>query len=149
MYYVERAYRTPDFGMWERGSKYNDGTPEIHASSIGNKEINTINIKKCSYLYLLLVGMAKSALEAINGCNLFGEKGASWSVVYVDIDAHNRNRSIFETMLPRESSSKVTKFLTGDESRVDTLFVGCGCISTTNTIVSCICIARRTTGGFV
>lgn len=86
VYYVERAYRTPDYGMWERGSKYNDGTPEIHASSIG---------------------MAKSALEAINGCNLFGDKGASWSVVYVDIDAHNRNRSIFETMLPRESSSKV------------------------------------------
>jgi phosphorylase kinase alpha/beta subunit len=85
VYYVERAYRTPDYGIWERGSKYNDGTPEIHASSIG---------------------MAKSALEAINGCNLFGEKGASWSVVYVDIDAHNRNRSIFETMLPRESSSK-------------------------------------------
>ncbi|XP_063702613.1 probable phosphorylase b kinase regulatory subunit beta isoform X1 [Culicoides brevitarsis] len=85
VYYVERAYRTPDYGMWERGTKYNDGTPEIHASSIG---------------------MAKSALEAINGCNLFGEKGASWSVVYVDIDAHNRNRSIFETMLPRESSSK-------------------------------------------
>lgn len=51
VYYVERAYRTPDYGMWERGSKYNDGTPEIHASSIG---------------------MAKSALEAINGCNLFG-----------------------------------------------------------------------------
>lgn len=55
---------------------------------------------------VILIGMAKSALEAINGCNLFGEKGASWSVVYVDIDAHNRNRSIFETMLPRESSSK-------------------------------------------
>ncbi|CAG9825330.1 unnamed protein product [Phaedon cochleariae] len=85
VYYVERAYRTPDFGMWERGSKYNDGTPEIHASSIG---------------------LAKAALEAINGCNLFGEKGASWSVVYVDIDAHNRNRSIFETLLPRESCSK-------------------------------------------
>lgn len=31
VYYVERAYRTPDFGMWERGSKYNDGVPEIHA----------------------------------------------------------------------------------------------------------------------
>ncbi|XP_073941999.1 probable phosphorylase b kinase regulatory subunit beta [Choristoneura fumiferana] len=85
VYYVERAYRTPDYGMWERGSKYNDGKPEIHASSIG---------------------MAKAALEAINGCNLFGDKGASWSVIYVDIDAHNRNRSIFETMLPRESSSK-------------------------------------------
>lgn len=57
--------------------------------------------------FIYFIGMAKSALEAINGCNLFGEKGASWSVVYVDIDAHNRNRSIFETMLPRESSSKV------------------------------------------
>jgi len=31
VYYVERAYRTPDYGMWERGSKYNDGSPEIHA----------------------------------------------------------------------------------------------------------------------
>ncbi|XP_077542615.1 putative phosphorylase b kinase regulatory subunit beta isoform X3 [Haemaphysalis longicornis] len=87
VYYVERAYRTPDFGIWERGSKYNNGTPEIHSSSIG---------------------MAKSALEAINGCNLFGDKGASWSVIYVDVDAHNRNRSIFETLLPRESSSKNT-----------------------------------------
>jgi hypothetical protein len=57
--------------------------------------------------YYSSIGMAKSALEAINGCNLFGEKGASWSVIYVDIDAHNRNRSIFETLLPRESSSKV------------------------------------------
>lgn len=31
VYYVERAYRTPDYGIWERGSKYNDGSPEIHA----------------------------------------------------------------------------------------------------------------------
>ena len=31
VYYVERSYRTPDFGMWERGSKYNNGTPELHA----------------------------------------------------------------------------------------------------------------------
>ena len=31
VYYVERAYRTPDFGMWAKGSKYNNGTPEIHA----------------------------------------------------------------------------------------------------------------------
>uniref|UniRef100_A0A4D5RAB5 Phosphorylase b kinase regulatory subunit n=1 Tax=Scolopendra viridis TaxID=118503 RepID=A0A4D5RAB5_SCOVI len=87
VYYVERAYRTSDFGMWERGNKYNNGTPEVHASSIG---------------------MAKAALEAVNGCNLFGEKGTAWSVIYVDIDAHNRNRSIFETLLPRESSSKNT-----------------------------------------
>jgi len=87
VYYVERAYRTPDFGCWERGSRSNDGTPEIHASSIGR---------------------TKAALEAINGFNLFGEKGAAWSVIYVDVDAHSRNRSIFETLLPRESSSKNT-----------------------------------------
>ncbi|GFN77190.1 phosphorylase b kinase regulatory subunit beta, partial [Plakobranchus ocellatus] len=87
VFYVERAYRTPDFGMWERGSKYNNGTTEIHASSIG---------------------MAKAALEAVNGCNLFGESGAAWSVIFVDIDAHNRNRTIFETILPRESNSKNT-----------------------------------------
>lgn len=51
--------------------------------------------------------MAKAALEAINGFNVFGDKGAEWSTIYVDIDAHNRNRTIFETLLPRESSSKV------------------------------------------
>ena len=73
------------FRTWEKGSVYNDGTPEVHASSIG---------------------LAKAALESINGCNMFGENGASWSVIYVDIDAHNRNRSIFETLLPRESASK-------------------------------------------
>ena len=31
VFYVERAYRTPDFGMWERGSKYNNGSTEMHA----------------------------------------------------------------------------------------------------------------------
>ncbi|KAK6186118.1 hypothetical protein SNE40_008216 [Patella caerulea] len=87
VFYVERAYRTPDYGMWERGSKYNNGSTELHASSIG---------------------MAKAALEAVNGCNLYGEVGAAWSVIYVDIDAHNRNRTIFETILPRESNSKNT-----------------------------------------
>ncbi|XP_046550516.1 LOW QUALITY PROTEIN: phosphorylase b kinase regulatory subunit beta-like [Haliotis rubra] len=87
VFYVERAYRTPDYGMWERGSKYNNGSTEIHASSIG---------------------MAKAALEAVNGNNVYGEQGAAWSVIYVDIDAHNRNRTIFETILPRESNSKNT-----------------------------------------
>ncbi|KAJ8303410.1 hypothetical protein KUTeg_019806 [Tegillarca granosa] len=87
VFYVERAYRTPDYGMWERGSKYNNGSTEIHASSIG---------------------FAKAALECINGENMFGDQGASWSVIYVDIDAHNRNRTIFETILPRESNSKNT-----------------------------------------
>lgn len=70
------------------------------------------------------IGMAKAALEAMNGFNLYGDKGANWSVVYVDVvcektgnfsppfewflqDAHNRNRTTFDTLLPRESASKV------------------------------------------
>lgn len=36
VYYIERAYRTPDYAMWERGSSYNDNTPEIHARSVSN-----------------------------------------------------------------------------------------------------------------
>ncbi|CAL8349542.1 unnamed protein product [Merluccius merluccius] len=28
---VERAYRMPDYGMWERGSKYNNGGTELHS----------------------------------------------------------------------------------------------------------------------
>ncbi|XP_074644676.1 phosphorylase b kinase regulatory subunit beta-like isoform X2 [Tubulanus polymorphus] len=87
VFYLERAYRTPDYGMWERGNKYNNGSVELHASSIG---------------------MAKAALESINGFNVFGSVGAAWSVIYVDVDAHNRNRTIFETLLPRESASKNT-----------------------------------------
>jgi phosphorylase kinase alpha/beta subunit len=86
IYYVERAYRTPDFGMWGRGTKYNDGQAEVNASSIG---------------------LAKAALEAVNGFNLFGSPG-NHAVVYADIDAHNRNRSIFETLLPRGSNTKNT-----------------------------------------
>ena len=31
IYYIERAYRTPDFGMWERGTKENIGKRELHA----------------------------------------------------------------------------------------------------------------------
>lgn len=30
---VERAYRVPDYGMWERGSKYNNGSTELHSRS--------------------------------------------------------------------------------------------------------------------
>ncbi|XP_078608671.1 phosphorylase b kinase regulatory subunit beta-like isoform X2 [Branchiostoma floridae x Branchiostoma japonicum] len=87
VYYIERAYRLPDYGVWERGSKYNNDNCELHTSSIA---------------------MAKAALEAMNGFNLFGKQGASWSVIYVDIDAHNRNRVTVSTLLPRESSSKNT-----------------------------------------
>lgn len=72
--------------MWERGTRYNLGEPELHASSLG---------------------IVKAALEAINGLNLFVNHGTSDSVIYVDIDSHNRNRSTFEALLPRESHSKV------------------------------------------
>ena len=52
------------------------------------------------------IGLAQAALEAVNGFNLFGEKGATHSVIYSDTDAHNRNRSILQTLLPRESNTK-------------------------------------------
>ncbi|KAF6078971.1 phosphorylase kinase regulatory subunit beta [Phyllostomus discolor] len=84
---VERVYRVPDFGVWERGSKYNNGSTELHSSS---------------------VGLAKAALEAINGFNLFGSQGCSWSVIFVDLDAHNRNRQTLCSLLPRESRSHNT-----------------------------------------
>jgi len=56
VYYIGRAYRTPNYGLWERGNKINHGNPELNASS---------------------VGMAKAALEAINGLNLFGKASAA------------------------------------------------------------------------
>ncbi|XP_078462665.1 phosphorylase b kinase regulatory subunit beta isoform X2 [Lampetra fluviatilis] len=87
VYCVERAYRVPDYGMWERGSKYNNNSTELHSSS---------------------VGLAKAALEAINGFNLFGKQGCSWSVIFVDLDAHNRNRQTLSSLLPRESRSHNT-----------------------------------------
>jgi phosphorylase kinase alpha/beta subunit len=87
IFYIERTYRIPDYGMFERGTKYNTNECELNASSIG---------------------MAKAALESMNGFNLYGDNGCSWSVVYVDIDAHNRNRTTLETLLPRESNSKNT-----------------------------------------
>ncbi|XP_046843566.1 phosphorylase b kinase regulatory subunit beta-like isoform X2 [Xenia sp. Carnegie-2017] len=87
VYYIERAYRTPDYGIWERGCLDNNGHRELHSSSIG---------------------MAKAALESLNGFNLFGSQGTSSSVIYVDPDAYNRNCTILTTLLPRESSSKET-----------------------------------------
>lgn len=61
------------------------------------------------HVFCSSIGLAKAALESINGENMFGAQGASWSVIYVDIDAHNRNRTIFDTILPRESNSKVAE----------------------------------------
>lgn len=34
VYYIERAYRTPDYGTWERGSKENVGHKELNARCV-------------------------------------------------------------------------------------------------------------------
>jgi len=85
VYYIGRAYRTPDYGIWERGNKLNHGRPELNASS---------------------VGMAKAALEAMQGLNLFGARGGQSAVVHVLPDEIARARITLESLLPRESGSK-------------------------------------------
>ncbi|MBE9011915.1 glycoside hydrolase family 15 protein [Pseudanabaenaceae cyanobacterium LEGE 13415] len=85
VYYIGRTYRTPDYGIWERGNKINHGNPELNGSS---------------------VGMAKAALEAMNGLNLFGTQGGQNSVIHVLPDEIARCRTTLESLLPRESSSK-------------------------------------------
>ena len=85
IYYIGRAYRTPDYGIWERGNKINHGNPELNASS---------------------VGMAKAALEAMSGLDLFGVHGSQSSVIHVLPDEIARTRMTLESLLPRESSSK-------------------------------------------
>ncbi|EDV29800.1 uncharacterized protein TRIADDRAFT_52572 [Trichoplax adhaerens] len=86
VYYIERAYRTPDYGMHHTDNK-KDANRELRASSIG---------------------MVLAALHAINGFNVFGPAGTSSSVIYVDPDAYHRNNTIFHTLLPRESSTRDT-----------------------------------------
>lgn len=161
VYYVERAYRTPDYGNWEptessitqrrlyetlnqtshhepqtcapfssgpqsMSSQYlppkqfygshaatnpqsaHQSTKSPSAANWASQYSSQLSFGKSLEIHATSIGMAKSALEAINGCNLFGGKGANWSIIYSDIDAHSRNRSIFETMLPRESRSKNT-----------------------------------------
>lgn len=85
VFYIERAYRTPDYGIWERGNKINNGYVELNTSS---------------------VGMAKAALESINGVDLFGCYGSHASVIHVLGDEIGRNRITLENLLPRESLSK-------------------------------------------
>ncbi len=87
IYYIGRTYRTPDYGIWERGNKINKGKPELNASS---------------------VAMAKAALEALNGLNLFGARGSQASVLHVLPDEIARSRLTLASLLPRESSSKET-----------------------------------------
>jgi phosphorylase kinase alpha/beta subunit len=85
VHYVGRAYRTPDYGIWERGDKTNHGRPELNASS---------------------VALAKAALEALDGFDLYGAQGSQRSVVHVVPDDVARARVVLEAMLPRESASK-------------------------------------------
>ncbi|CCE22395.1 glycoside hydrolase family 15 protein [Methylotuvimicrobium alcaliphilum] len=85
VHYISRAYRTPDYGIWERGNKINRGIAELNASSIG---------------------MAKAALEAMSGFNLFGPMGGQNSVIHVISDDIARTRNALESLLPRESLSK-------------------------------------------
>ncbi|KAM9327209.1 phosphorylase b kinase regulatory subunit alpha, skeletal muscle isoform [Gastrophryne carolinensis] len=85
VFYIEAAYKTADFGMWERGDKTNQGITELNASS---------------------VGMAKAALEALDELNLFGAKGGPQSVIHVLSDEIQHCQSILQSMLPRASTSK-------------------------------------------
>lgn len=85
VHYISRSYRTPDYGIWERGHKLNHGEPELNASS---------------------VGMALAALEAMDGLNLFGRDGGQASLVHVVADDIARTRIALSALLPRESISK-------------------------------------------
>lgn len=87
VYYIASAYRTPDFGIWERGNKINNGKTEINASS---------------------VGMAKAALQALDGFNLFGKDASPRAVVHSVADAVALARNTLTALLPRESLSKET-----------------------------------------
>ena len=85
VYYVARAYRIPDYGIWERGDKGNHGLPERNASSIG---------------------MAKAALEALEGLDLFGVHGDGSVQVQIPQGSLVRLRRALQGLLPRESASK-------------------------------------------
>lgn len=87
VHYISRSYCTPDYGIWERGNKINKGATEINCSS---------------------VGMAKAALEAIDGFNLFGTSGGDEAVIHVVASDVARVRFTLESLLPRESTSKET-----------------------------------------
>ncbi|XP_076288956.1 putative phosphorylase b kinase regulatory subunit alpha isoform X4 [Lasioglossum baleicum] len=85
VFYIESAYCTPDYGIWERGDKTNHGLPELNASSIG---------------------MAKAAMEAMNELDLFGARGGATSVIHVLADEAQKCQAVLQSMLPRESNSK-------------------------------------------
>ena len=85
IFYVSRAYRIADYGIWERGDKGNNGAPERNASSIG---------------------LVKAALEALSGLDLYGPEGDGQARLWVPPDALVRLRRALDGLLPRESASK-------------------------------------------
>jgi len=85
VYYVARAYRVADYGIWERGDKGNHGLPERNASSIG---------------------LVKAALEALEGLDLYGPHGDGSCCLTIPHDAIVRLRRALRSLLPRESASK-------------------------------------------
>ncbi len=87
VHYISRTYCCSDYGIWERGNKINMGTPEINGSS---------------------VGMAKAALEALDGFNLFGNVSCNEAVIHVISNDIARSRFTLQGLLPRESNSKET-----------------------------------------
>jgi phosphorylase kinase alpha/beta subunit len=87
VHYISRTYCTPDYGIWERGHKINHGGTEVNCSS---------------------VGMAKAALEALSGFNLFGNVASQEAVIHVVPSDISRSRQTLTDLLPRESNSKET-----------------------------------------
>ncbi len=87
VHYISRTYCTPDYGIWERGNKINSGGTEINCSS---------------------VGMAKAALEAMSGFNLYGNVASQEALIHVVPSDIARSRLTLQGLLPRESNSKET-----------------------------------------
>ena len=85
VYYLARAYRVADYGIWERGDKGNHGQPERNASSIG---------------------LVKAALESLEGLDLYGPHGDGSCCLTIPHDAIVRLRRALRSLLPRESASK-------------------------------------------
>ena len=84
VYYLGRADRTPDYGIWERGQKTNAGIGEVNASS---------------------VGMAKAALEAIQDFDFLPDAAPR---IHASGDDIANMRTTLMNLLPRESQSKET-----------------------------------------
>lgn len=58
VFYIETAYRTPDYGIWERGDKTNHGLPELNSSSIGMAKVMFylfVAVLFCRFVVVFLV----------------------------------------------------------------------------------------------